>query len=91
MRHFLAVYQVTADVRFSNVDKFSNVYKSSNGAYLNLATVLEPMHGFLYNFKTRQRDLNKVSLPIMTSSRLPSPGKACQKMVVFNYSDFERL
>ena len=34
--------QVTADVRFSNVDKFSNVYKSSNGAYLNLATVLEP-------------------------------------------------
>ena len=36
--------QVTADVRFSNVDKLSNVYKSSNGAYLNLATVLEPQN-----------------------------------------------
>ena len=39
-----AIYQVTADVRFSNVDKISNVYKSSNGAYLNLATVLEPQN-----------------------------------------------
>ena len=36
--------QVVADVRFSNVDKSSNVYKSSNGAYLNLATVLEPQN-----------------------------------------------
>ena len=49
------------------------------------------MHGFIYNSKTRQRDLNKVSLPNMTSLRLPSPGKAHQKMAVFNYSDFERL
>ena len=36
--------QVVADVRFSNVDKFTNAYKSSNGAYLNLATVLEPQN-----------------------------------------------
>ena len=35
-------HQVVADVRFSHVDKFSNVYKPSNGAYLNLATVLGP-------------------------------------------------
>ena len=39
--------QVVADVRFSNIDKFSNVCKSSNGAYLNIATVLEsPNIGF---------------------------------------------
>ena len=30
--------QVVADIRFSNV------YKSSNGAYINLATVLEPQN-----------------------------------------------
>ena len=40
----LWVHQVEVDVRFSNVDKFSKVYKSSNGAYLNLATVLGPQN-----------------------------------------------
>ena len=36
--------QVVADASFSNVDKFSNVFKSSNGAYLNLATLLSPQN-----------------------------------------------
>ena len=27
----ISYFQVVADVRFSNVDKFSNVFKSSNG------------------------------------------------------------
>ena len=73
--------QVVADTSFSNVDKFSNVFKSSNGAYLNLATLLspqntvfkssfsslKPLYGIPYHLETRQRGLNKVYQPYMTS------------------------
>ena len=73
--------QVVADASFSNVDKFSNVFKSSNGAYLNLATLLspqntvfkssfsslKPLYGIPYHLETRQRGLNKVYQPYMTS------------------------
>ena len=74
-------YQVVADASFSNVDKFSNVFKSSNGAYLNLATLLspqntvfkssysslKPLYGIPYHLETRQRGLNNVYQPYMTS------------------------
>ena len=74
-------HQVVADASFSNVDKFSNVFKSSNGAYLNLATLLSPqntvfkssfsslklLYGIPYHLETRQRGLNKVYQPYMTS------------------------
>ena len=49
-------YQVVADVRFSNVDKSSNIYKSSNGAYQNLAMALEPQNIGLKLFNTIETD-----------------------------------
>ena len=74
-------FQVVADASFSNVDKFSNVFKSSNRAYLNLATLLvaqntvfnssfsqlKLLYGIPYHLEMRQRDLNKVYQPYMTS------------------------
>ena len=93
---FVVTNQVVADVKLSNLAGFSNVYKFSNGSYLNLATflglrilglslfnvLLEQMHGFPYNLK--QGNMN------MTSQLFPSPRKAHIKMVIFNFSDFKR-
>ena len=47
-------------------------------------TWLEQRHEFPYILKTRQHELNKASLPNMTSLRFPTPRKAHQKMAVFN-------
>ena len=57
------------------------VSKWSDGQML-FNVLLEQMHGFPYNLK--RGNMN------MTSQLFPSPRKAHIKMVIFNFSDFER-
>ena len=81
---FLAYFDsliLCADLVEVPTANFEAVFKSSNGAYLNLATLLspqntvfkssfsslKPLYGIPYHLETRQRGLNNVCQPYMAS------------------------